>query len=58
MLYGKVLANIEEGVGLEFPREHADVLEVYDPDTFVRVEEEVVLMDVGVANATTPPERG
>ena len=53
----KGLANIEEGVGLEDLREHADVLEVDDAD-FVRVEEEVVLLDVGVVDAATLPERG
>jgi len=52
------VVNIEEGVGLEFLREHTDVLEVYDPDFVVRVEEEVLLLDVGVVDATTPLERG
>ena len=56
-MVGKVLVDIEEAMGLEFRREHADVLEVYDPDFFVRVEEEV-LLDVGVVNATTVLERG
>ena len=34
------------------------MLEVYDPDFLVRVEEEVLLLDVGVVDATTPLERG
>ena len=55
---GKVLVNIEEGVGLEFLWEHADVLEVYDANFLVRVEEEILLLDVGVVDTTTPLERG
>ena len=55
---GKLHVNIEEGVGLEFLREHADVLEVYDVNFLVRVEEEVLLLDVGVVDTTTPLERG
>ena len=53
---GKVLVDIEEGVGLEVLREHADVLEVDDPDIVARVKEEV-LLDVGVVDATTLLER-
>ena len=34
------------------------MLEVYDPDLFVLVEEEVLLPDVGVVDATTPLVRG
>lgn len=54
---GEGLANIEEGVGLEDLREHADVLEVDDAD-FARVKEEVLLLDVGVVDAATLLERG
>lgn len=54
---GKGPGTIEEGEGLEGLREHADVLEVDDVD-FVRVEEEVLLLDVGVVDATTVPEGG
>ena len=52
---GKGRANIEEGESLEDLREHADVLEVDDVD-FVRVKEEVLLLDVGAVDATTLPE--
>lgn len=46
---GEGTADIEESVLLEGLREHADVLEVNNPDTASRnVEEEVVLGDVGV----------
>jgi len=55
---GKLHANIKEGVGLEFLREHADVLEVYDPKFLVRVEEKVLLLDVGVVDTTSLLERG
>ena len=34
------------------------MLEVYDRDLFVRAEEEVLLLDVGVVDATSPLERG
>lgn len=47
---GKCPVDVEEGIGLEDPREHANVLEVDDADFIVRVGEEV-LLDVG---AETP----
>ena len=46
---GKGIADIEESVGLEGFREHADVLEVDDPDiSSPGVVEEVVLANVGM----------
>lgn len=48
---GKRPAGVEESVLLEGLREHADVLEVNNPDTAGGdVEKEVVLADVGVIN--------
>ena len=34
------------------------MLEVYDANFLVRVEEEILLLDVGVVDTTTPLERG
>jgi len=46
---GKGTAGIEEGVGLEGLREHADVLEVNDPDiSCLDVVEEVDLANIGM----------
>ena len=53
---GKGFASIEEAVGTEGLWEHADVLEVDDADS-ARVEEEVLLLDVGVVDVILP-ERG
>jgi hypothetical protein len=46
---GQGMADIKKSVLLEGFREHADVLEVNNPDTASRdVDEEVILADVGV----------
>ena len=53
---GKCFASIKEAVGTEGLWEHTDVLEVDNADS-VRVEEEVLLLDVGVVDVILP-ERG
>ena len=49
---GEGVVSIVEGVGAERQWEHSDVLEVDHPDAIVCVNEEVVLLDVGVVYRT------
>ena len=51
-LSGEGHANVKVSIALEDLREHADVLEIYNPETIL-VEKEVVRLDVRVADTTT-----
>ena len=54
----KPVADIEEGVDLEDLGEYPYVLKVDDADFVRRVEEKILLLNVGVIDATSLSERG
>lgn len=54
---GKLFADIEEGVNLEDLGEYSYVLKVDDTDFVCRVEEKIVLLNIGMVDAMTLSEK-